>query len=216
MKVGVLVALLRTGGNLSVDQRLLAKAAITRSDNASVNVLFQNLEQDSGGLEPASGAIEELLREAGDQVTMVNTADPGNGFSTFGQTLWSPSESAKFFRTLARGCLLPPEQTRYVPGPMESIAPDEAWGSGTGGFPASTRVAFKGGWGPEPSGYLVRQAGIIGSSAAGAVVSMVSEARDFATGTQVLTSVARWLRSYLNLVPRARSSCSTLRVSAGP
>ncbi len=64
-------------------------------------------------------------------------------------------------------------------------------------------VAFKGGWGPEPSGsYLVRQSGIIDpGSSRGLAVSVVAYppvgADSFATGTEMLTRTAQWLHAEL-------------------
>jgi hypothetical protein len=211
MKVGVLSALLLSQRDLTASQTTLATEAITQSDNAAINALFADLEARTGGLAPASLAIQDLLRRAGDDTTHVNTIDPGGGFSTFGHTLWSPSESAKFYRALTLGCLLSKAQTNYVIGLMEQIVPSESWGLGSGGFEPPVHTAFKGGWGPEPFGYLVRQSGIVvsisGSEASGAAVSMISDAPDFNTGTEVLTSIALWLHSHLNLVVRPTLSC---------
>ena len=83
-------------------------------------------------------------------------------------------EAVKFFRALALRRLLPAAQTSYVLHLMEHIVPSESWGLGPGGFTVS--VAFKGGWGPEPSGsYLVRQSGIIDpGSSRGLAVSVVA------------------------------------------
>jgi hypothetical protein len=81
---------------------------------------------------------------------------PPGAATTFGQTEWSPGEAVKFFRALAVGCLLSSSQTGYVLGLMQNIEPSESWGLGSAGF---SSVAFKGGWGPESGGYLVRQSG---------------------------------------------------------
>jgi len=211
MKVGVLSALLLSQGSLTASQTTLATEAITQSDNAAINALFADLEARTGGLIPASLAIQDLLRRAGDDTTHVNTINPRGGFSTFGHTLWSPSESSTFYRSLTLGCLLSKAQTNYVIGLMEQIVPNESWGLGSGGFEPPLHTAFKGGWGPEPFGYLVRQSGIVvsinGSEASGAAVSMIADAPDFNIGTQVLTSIARWLHSHLNLVTRPTLSC---------
>ena len=214
-KVPVLVALLRSRGvnGLTSAELRWAQAAITASDNQSVLHLFGDLEQERGGLVGASDYIQALFRASGDQQTVVPTAPPPPGaVTTFGQTEWAPGQAVKFFRALGRGCLLPRTQSSYVLGLMENIVPGESWGLGAGGF--ASRVAFKGGWGPEPSGsYLVRQSGIIapGSSSAVAVslVAYPSGSGDsFGTGTQMLDATAQWLRQELRLVPRAAGSCS--------
>ena len=143
----------------------------------------------------------------GDSETAVATAPPPAGaVTTFGQTEWSPGEAVKFFRALAIGCLLPSSQTSYVLGLMQNIEASESWGLGSAGF---SSVAFKGGWGPEGGGYLVRQSGIIDpGSTSGAAVAIVTQAPDFGAGTETLTRVASWLNHHLHLRARPSSGCS--------
>jgi hypothetical protein len=207
-KVPVLVALLRAKGSegLTSQEQAWAQAAITASDNQSVLDLFGDLERLKGGLGGASGYVESLLRMSGDNETVVATAPPPpGGVTTFGQTEWSPGEAVKFFRALALGCLLPSSQTSYVLGLMQNIEPSESWGLGSAGF---SSVAFKGGWGPESSGYLVRQSGIIDpGSSSGAAVAIVAYAPSFSAGTAMLTHTASWLAHHLALTPHASASC---------
>jgi hypothetical protein len=216
-KVPVLVSLLRARGprGLTANELTWAHAAITESDNQSVLDLFGDLEQLEGGLVGASEYIDSVLRLSGDTQTVVATGPPPAGaVTTFGQTEWAPSEALKFFRALARGCLLPANQGGYVLNLMRNIIPSESWGLGSGGF--TVPVAFKGGWGPEPTGsYLVRQAGIIDvgsrSGVAIAVVAFpsVGGSGSFPTGTEMLTQVARWLHSELLLTPHPPAGCPT-------
>jgi hypothetical protein len=212
-KVPVLVALLKARGvrGLTANETTLAHSAITESNNESILALFGDLERLEGGLQGASGYIQELFRASGDEETVVATAPPPSGaVTTFGQTEWRPSEAVKFFRALDRGCLLPADQTGFVLNLMQNIVSGESWGLGSAGF---TSVAFKGGWGPEPSGaYLVRQSGIIDvGSSRGIAVSIVAfpSSGSFSTGTQMLTDTAVWLRHELRLVPRTDVGCST-------
>jgi hypothetical protein len=208
-KVPVLVALMRARGSegLTSQEQAWAQAAITASDNQSVLDLFGDLERLKGGLGGASGYMESLLRLSGDSETAVATAPPPpGGVTTFGQTEWSPGEAVKFFRALALGCLLSSSQTSYVLGLMQNIEPSESWGLGSAGFRS---VAFKGGWGPESSGYLVRQSGIIDpGSSSGAAVAIVAYAPSFSAGTEMLTRTASWLAHNLVLTPRASAGCS--------
>ena len=207
-KVPVLVALLRArgAGGLTADEQEWAKAAITQSDNESVLELFGDLEHLKGGLDGASRYIEGVLRMSGDSKTAIATAPPPPGaVTTFGQTEWSPGEAVKFFRALALGCLLSAGQTSYVLGLMENIEPSESWGLGSAGF---NSVAFKGGWGPEGGGYLVRQSGIIDpGSIRGAAVAIVAFAPSFSTGTEMLTRTASWLKRHLKLSARPSAGC---------
>jgi hypothetical protein len=208
-KVPVLTSLLRARGTrgLTAQEKQWAQSAIKESNNESVLALFGDLERLKGGLEGASLYMQEVLRLSGDDETVVATASPPAGaVTTFGQTEWKPVQAVKFFRALALGCLLPSAATGYVLGLMEHVVPSESWGLGSAGFGA---IAFKGGWGPEPGGYLVRQSGIIDpGSTSGAAVSIVSFAPSFAAGTEVLTRTATWLRAHIALSGRPRTGCS--------
>lgn len=206
MKVPVLTELLLDRGPTAEEERL-ARSAITESSNEAIIALFERLESRFGGLMGASDAVQELFSKSGDEVTRVATAPPPPGASTtFGQTLWKPSEAVKFFSALARGCLLLASRTEYVLGLMQQIEADESWGLGEAGFLA---VAFKGGWGPRPEGgYVVRQAGIINVGRPGAVaVSIVAFAPSFSDGAQMLTTVARWLHRELALSRHPNAGC---------
>lgn len=207
-KVPVLVALLRARASegLSSQEQSWARAAITESDNSSVLDLFSDLERLKGGLGGASEYIDGLLRLSGDNQTVVATAPPPPGaVTTFGQTEWSPGEAVEFFRALDLGCLLPSSQTSYVLGLMRSIEPSESWGLGSAGF---SSVAFKGGWGPERGGYLVRQAGIVEpGSSSGVAIAIVTVAPSFSAGTKTLTRTASWLAHHLALTPHASAGC---------
>jgi Beta-lactamase enzyme family len=206
MKVPVLATYIRqaeaSDSPLSATFRRLSASAVERSDNAAINTVFEALEQADGGLDGASQELERTLELAGD-ATHVNTLPNNRGFSTFGQTEWSASDSLSFYRALARGCLLSPSHTSYLLGLMRNIEPQERWGAGAAGFPAP--VAFKGGWGPEPGGsYLVRQTAVVGSGQHGYVISVLSKPggegeESFAAGQHALTRISTWARDVLDL-----------------
>jgi hypothetical protein len=209
-KVLILSALLLDKGGLgrlSAEQRALARTAITESDNDSILSLFGDLEADKGGLDGASAYATGLLRTAGDDHTVVSTAPVPPGYATtFGQTPWSPSDEVLFFRALALGCVIPRASVNYELGLMRQIVPSESWGVGSAGF---TQVAFKGGWGPLPGGYGVRQTAIIGSGSSTVVASIAADpATDFGTGQAVLTDIGRWLHAHLRLRPRPEPGCA--------
>jgi hypothetical protein len=214
-KVPVLVALLRARGDqgLTATQQAWARLAITQSDNQSILNLFGDLETIEGGLGRASDYVGQLFRQSGDTQTVVATAPPPpGGVTTFGQTEWAPTEASKFFRALGDGCLLSKSESDSVIQLMEQIEPSESWGLGSGGF--NVPVAFKGGWGPEPSGsYLVRQSGIIDAGSPHAVavsiVALPPGSNSFGVGTDMLTRTAQWLRDQLLLPANGSTTCST-------
>jgi beta-lactamase class A len=207
-KVPVLVALMRASNGLTGEEQDLARSAITASDNQSILSLFGHLQRLAGGLGGASHYVEQELRASGDSETVIATAPPPPGAATtFGQTLWRPSEAVRFFRALADDCLLPPSQTSYVLRLMKNIEASESWGLGSAGLGS---VAFKGGWGPESNGYLVRQSGIVDpGSPAGVAVALVAFAPSFSAGTEIITRTASWLKSHLTLSQRATMGCTS-------
>ena len=218
MKVPLLVTLLREAGGptgISPAQRRRAEAALTRSDNDAAVALFDELQRRRGGRNGASAAIERVLRRAGDNATKVNTLPNDEGFTTFGQTRWSATQATLFFRALARGCLLDREGTGYVLRTMRDVVADQRWGLGDAGLPTGTRVALKGGWGPEQrDAYLVRQSGIVGSGATGYVLTIVARPTgrgeaSFATGREMNSAAARWISGALGAVrPQPPAPCA--------
>ena len=213
-KVPLLVALLKArdeagATGLTAGQSALARGAITESSNEAAISLFSDLERIEGGLVGASRYMQGVLRSSGDRETIVTTGPPPPGaVTTFGQTKWRPSEAVKFFAALGRGCLLPASQSRFVLSLMQSVEPSESWGLGSVGF---LHVAFKGGWGPNPSGaYLVRQSGIIDSGSPRAVAVAIVAFPDsgrFEVGVQMLSETAHWLRTELRLMPHQAAGC---------
>ena len=105
------------------------------------------------------------------------------------QTIWSLTDQARF--TAAAVCDSSNEQIFTLMGQVES---GQSWGLGV--IP-DTR--FKGGWGPSTSrSYLVRQLGVLKSSAGLTAVAVATEpaSGSFSDGTQELTEVANWLTSH--------------------
>jgi hypothetical protein len=163
--------------------------------------LASRLEQEPGGAWPCARGLTR-----GDTETVVATAPPPPGaVTTFGQTRWAPQQAVKFFRALALGCLLPAAQTAYTLELMQRIVRSESWGLGTGFH----SVAFKGGWGPEPGGYLVRLSGIINpGSASATAVAIVASAPSFSAGTEMLNRTATWLAQNIELSSHPGGRCS--------
>lgn len=202
MKVPVLVTLLisnaERGTSLDAVTRTHAALAVEASDNAAAASLFSELERRLGGLAGASAAVQLTLRRAGDAETAINTAPNASGFTTWGQSEWSATGAAIFYRALAQGRLLSPADTRFVLSLMSGVVPDQRWGAGSAGFEAP--VALKGGWGPESDGgHLVRQTAIVGGGGRGHVMSMLARpaSGSYASGAEMLTSMAVWVAETL-------------------
>ncbi|MGI8557005.1 MAG: hypothetical protein ACR2ND_01640 [Solirubrobacteraceae bacterium] len=163
---------------LSPQEQTDARRALTESDNAAIEALFSTLSQLTGGLVPASAAVQHTFRRAGDKTAIVNTAPNDQGFTTYGQSDWSLRDEIIFYRALARGCLLAPGGTNYVLRLMRDVTPSQRWGAGSAGYPTSIPLAFKGGWGPDNSGnYQIRQTAIVGSGDRGYGVHDARSAR---------------------------------------
>jgi Beta-lactamase enzyme family len=213
-KVPVLTTLLRdyenSGQVLSAQGHTDAALALEQSDNTAAEALFSALEQIHGGLGGASAAVQRTLERAGDHHTTINTAPNDQGFTTWGQSIWSTTGEILFYRALARGCLLGPHDTAYVLHLMRSVIPSERWGAGGAGYTSSVPLAFKGGWGPEAGGYLVRQTAIVGSGIRGYVMSMIAKpaSGSFADGTAMITALASWARHHVEFDSRPAAGCS--------
>lgn len=164
--------------------------ALTLSDNEAAADLFAYLERRHGGLSGASAAVEGVLREGGDESTMISTVGRGE-FSTYGQTEWPLTNQQRFMSSLAAGCVVGPKSSDYVLDLMGEVSSD-TWGLGSAGLPAR----WKGGWGPGvDGGYLVRQMGILYVGDKQAIVALAAHPSDgqFATGESMATTVAEWL-----------------------
>jgi hypothetical protein len=142
-------------------------AAITRSDNDAALRLWEELDD-------GAGEVEAVLRAAGDHETTLEREPDPRGHSSFGRTVWSLSAVVRFFAALARGDLLPPEDTHRIIDATRRIVPEQRWGLGAMNPP----TPFKSGWGPSESpegGYEVIQVGVAGPM----VVAIAARAEDF-------------------------------------
>jgi hypothetical protein len=190
MKVPLAIAALRAEDPPEVTGPM--NAAITQSDNAAADVLWQSL----GDPETAAGRVNAVLQEAGDP-TKVQSQRIRPEFSAFGQTVWSLADQTRFLAAAA--C-----DNRNAPilNLMGEMAGDERWGLG---IIADTR--FKGGWGPSEAGaYLVRQIGVLPVDAGQVVVAIAVQPQSgaFADGTAELTQIAEWLRDHAAALPAGR------------
>jgi hypothetical protein len=206
-KVPIALRVLKEAGGpsgLSSAQAEEMRGALTLSDNAAAAALFGDLERSNGGLGGASAAVEEVLREGGDENTRISTQGRGE-FSTYGQTEWSLANQQRFMSSLAAGCVVGPESGGYVLDLMGEVSSD-SWGLGSAGLPAR----WKGGWGPGiDGGYLVRQMGVLYVGDKEAVVTLAALPADgqFATGESMATTVAQWLAKQAPKYAAPSSGC---------
>lgn len=217
MKVPVLITLLadyeRSGQVLSAAGHTDAAVALEQSDNAAAERLFSALEQIHGGLVAASFALEQTLSKGGDPTTTINTAPNDQGFTTWGQSVWSAAGEVQVYRALADGCLLGPHDTAYVLRLMRGVIPSQRWGAGAAGFSPVLPLAFKAGWGPDAGGgYLVRQTAIVGSDNRGYVVSMIARPSggSFDQGVSMVNALATWARQHLQVVDAPPLRCKSV------
>ena len=205
-KVPIALRVLEDAGGpsrLSSAQVEEMRGALTLSDNDAAAALFADLERSHGGLDGASAAVSEVLREGGDS-TQISTQGRGE-FSTYGQTEWSLANQQRFMSSLAAGCVGSRESGEYVLDLMGEVSSD-TWGLGSAGLPAR----WKGGWGPGvDGGYLVRQMGILYVGEKEAVVTLAARPIDgeFATGESMATTIAQWLAKQAPRYAASPSGC---------
>ncbi len=193
IKIPIALRVLEEAGGpnrISSAQDDLINRAITLSDNDAAAALFDSLERTHGGLAGASSAVQEELRKAGDETTVVSTQGR-ESFSTYGQTDWSLAEQERFMAALAGGCISSAATRDYLLNEMSRVTSDP-WGFGSAGVPAR----WKGGWGPGTDGrYLLRQMGTMTLSGHQVVVSIavLPDNGDFGTGQEDASQVAQWV-----------------------
>lgn len=142
IKVPIAIAALRNDPSQSAN----VAAAIQWSDNAAAEALWGSL----GAPDQAGIVTGSVLSEGGVQVP-VNTVVTRSGFSSFGQTMWSTNDQARFAANL--GCI---SGSAPVLQNMAMVEPSQSWGIGQ-----LPQARFKGGWGPDPDGaYSARQFGL--------------------------------------------------------
>jgi hypothetical protein len=144
----------------------LIARAIENSDNEAAAQLFAEL----GDQRQATAALQRVVEKAGDRSTTVNEQVTVPGFSSYGQTSWRLPEEARFYRSLANGCLLGADDTATILRDMANVTDvgGASWGLPTAGI---SDLAFKAGWGPEEgSGYTALQYGVVGDAQHGGYV----------------------------------------------
>ncbi|NQE67876.1 hypothetical protein NG2371_02332 [Nocardia gamkensis] len=184
MKVPLTIAALRRSSSSS---SYAASAAITQSDNAAADALWQSL----GSAQEAAQAVQAVLREGGDNRTVVPATRARAEHSAFGQAEWSLTDQVRFASRLP--CL---PQAERVTSLMEQVIASQRWGLGEFGG-----AEFKGGWGPDTSGaYLVRQFGVIDipSGKIAIAIAVQPESGSFSDGMNILDKLATVVSEHLD------------------
>lgn len=197
-KVPIAMAIIDAG--LGPNHQADLAAAIGASDNAAAARLWDAL----GGGQAAAESATAQLRAAGDPNTVIESRTLVQGFSPFGQTLWTLGDQARFVAGMP--CTAAGLQ---VLGLMHDVVSDQRWGLGAVGLPAE----LKGGWGPgsEPGqsgGYLDRQMGVVTVSGRPVALAIATLPADgaHATATSNLTTIARWAVEHLDVQHAPRTA----------
>ena len=191
IKVPLALAAQRKNGVLPAEA-----PAIVDSDNGSAEALWASL----GTAEQAAQAVTAVLREGGDQTTIVPSVKSRPEFTVFGQTVWALDDAATFTAQLP--CL--PDSGEVV-GLMGRVSANQSWGIEV--IPNRT-TAVKGGWGPSPDGgYVVRQIGIVtrkdGKQTAVAL-STYAPGASMGSGIAALNQVGEWIGANMAALPGGR------------
>ncbi|WP_237792111.1 hypothetical protein [Corynebacterium accolens] len=174
-KVPVLIAAHRAG-LIGPD---VVTSAITYSNNAAAQSAWDAL----GGGAQAAQAAQQVLAEAGDTTTQVQSQVTRPEFSAFGQTQWSVGDQAAFMAKLRCVNGAEPILTAMsTPDPAQSY-----------GLRNLEGAALKGGWGPDTAGgYDVRQMGLATIGGREVAVALIASAPNgqYASAQPILSGMA--------------------------
>nr|WP_257908843.1 hypothetical protein [Janibacter limosus] len=158
IKVPLALAVVRAGHGQQMGPDI--DRALTASDNEAAGRLWADL----GGGHRAATAVEVQLERGRDRRTGVPPRVTVPGYSPFGQSTRRLTDQTRF--TAALPCLA---GSTSITQAMGRVADGQRWGLG-----GIDGARYKGGWGPTPGGYVVRQLGIVtGAKGATAVTLQV-------------------------------------------
>lgn len=183
IKVPLALAVLRSDHVAPAD----TTAALTASDNAAAQRLWEGL----GSGASASDAVESELRRGGDTRTEVPPEVTVPGYSAFGQSTWRLADQASF--TAALPCL---RGASPVTEAMGRVIGGQRWGLG-----GIDGARLKGGWGPTPEGYVVRQLGIVPGAKGGTAAALQVRTDSHAQGTAIMDAVAAVIEQHRGDLP---------------
>ncbi|WP_284853810.1 hypothetical protein [Corynebacterium sp. MSK072] len=174
-KVPVLIAAHRAG--------LIGPDVVTSAITYSNNEAAQSAWDALGGSAQAAQAAQQVLAEAGDTTTQVQSQVTRPEFSAFGQTQWSVGDQAAFMAKLRCVNGAEPILTAMsTPDPAQSY-----------GLRNLEGAALKSGWGPDTAGgYDVRQMGLATIGGREVAVALIASAPDgqYASAQPLLSGMA--------------------------
>jgi hypothetical protein len=185
IKVPLAIAALSALPGEASDAR--AAQAITISDNASAQAMWDSL----GAPAAAGAAVDAVLRDGGDLATNVQQTKTRPEFTAFGQTTWSLADQAAFAARFPAGA--PAARVWELMGQIDS---SQRWGLG-----AFAGAHFKGGWGPDDAGYVVRQFGQVPVAGGCSAVAIGAWAPNFDAGVRALNALAEALAAMADGLP---------------
>ncbi|MGW4030506.1 serine hydrolase [Streptomyces sp. NPDC004838] len=182
VKVTVLGALLmeakERGRRPTAREDRLARAMITRSDNASTDALWRQLGTDR---------IKRFLRAAGMDDTV-----PGSG-GHWGLTRSTARDQHRLLEVLTTGdSVLTPASRSYALTLMREVVPSQRWGT-PAGAPATAAVQVKNGWLPRAThGWRVHSIGAFTGNGHGRTIVVLTEDNvTMASGVETIEAVSR-------------------------
>lgn len=176
-------------------------AMITASDNAAANVVWERVgARGIRGVERAAGMLDFGLR----------TDDPNY---RLGNSRVTAEDQARLFARIDR--LLPPAHRAYGLRLLSGIIPVQRWGIWEAGLTGP--ILGKGGWRPEPSGYVVHQAAQvrIGGQTRGLAVLTQGPGESYGHDTIRLIAAALNTAAPAGVMPAPGSGCAAGQATPG-
>lgn len=162
----------------------LVERAVTASDNEAGMALWRAL----GPPEEAARSVDEVLAAYRSAGTRTQSEVTRQGFSPFGQTVWTVQDQARFASRLA--CAPSSSGAGAVRQAMGRVIAGHRWG-----LAPLEGAHVKGGWGPgADGGYVVRQFGdaLVEGRRYALAVSARAEDGGYANGTSDLSELVQW------------------------
>jgi hypothetical protein len=185
IKVPLALAVVRAGHGQQMGPDI--DRALTASDNEAAARLWADL----GSGHRAAKAVEVQLQRGRDRRTGVPPTVTVAGYSPFGQSTWRLTDQTRF--TAALPCLA---GSTSITQAMGRVADGQRWGLG-----GIDGARYKGGWGPTPGGYVVRQLGIVTGAKGATAVTLQVRAGNHQEGIAVADELVEALRSHRGDLP---------------